>query len=69
MKTPTSSGLLLLLVGVIALSAFINGALPRLLETLFSADSPATAGKASSIVPAASRPGPTVGGNAVGGVA
>jgi hypothetical protein len=36
-RTATSSGLLLLLVGVVLLSAFVNGALPRLLETLFGA--------------------------------
>lgn len=46
----TSSGLLLLLVGVVLLSAFVNGALPRLLNTLFSAG-PAT-GTAAGSVPA-----------------
>jgi hypothetical protein len=58
----TSSGLLLLLIGVIALSAFVNGALPSLLDTLFSSGgpSPATSGTAA-LVPAAVRPVPTVG--------
>lgn len=40
----TSSGLLLLLVGVTLLSAFVNGALPRLLDTLFKPGDPTTGG-------------------------
>jgi len=40
----TSSGLLLLLVGVTLLSAFVNGALPRLLDTLFRPGDPTTGG-------------------------
>lgn len=59
MKGGTSSGLLLLLVGVVLLSAFINGALPRLLETLFSAQDTPT--PVSTSLPAAPRVGPSVG--------
>lgn len=66
MKT-SSSGLLLLLVGVIALSAFINGALPKLLETLFSPGTVPTGG--SALVPTAARIGPTVGGAQISGTA
>lgn len=46
----TSSGLLLLLTGIVLLSAFVNGALPRLLDTLFSAGPAGTAGAASAVV-------------------
>jgi hypothetical protein len=66
-KNTTSSGLLLLLVGVIGLSAFINGALPRLLETLFSS-APATGG-ASALVPSSTAPRTSVGAASVGRVA
>lgn len=44
----TSSGLLLLLVGVTLLSAFVNGALPRLLDTLFKPGNPTTGGGGAS---------------------
>lgn len=53
----TSSGLLLLLVGIVLLSAFVNGALPRLLDTLFSAGPPGTATTAVAVGP---KPGPSV---------
>lgn len=55
MKGTTSSGLLLLLVGVVLLSAFINGALPRLLELLFSADKTPSPTSTTAPVPAAPR--------------
>jgi len=66
MKGMTSSGLLLLLVGVVGLSAFINGALPSLLDALFSAKTtPGGATGAGSGVPAVARPG-SVGHAAIG---
>lgn len=62
----TSSGLLLLLVGTVLLAAFVNGALPRLLETLFSAAPPGAVGAASAAVPTGVKPGPTIGAAATG---
>lgn len=64
MKSMTSSGLLLLLLGTVGMAAFVNGALPRLLDTLFSPG--AKAGSASAAMPASSRPTPSVGSASVG---
>jgi len=55
----TSSGLLLLLVGVTLLSAFVNGALPRLLETLFKPGNPTTGGSGAAKAGVPPAPGGT----------
>lgn len=51
----TSSGLVLLLAGVVLLSAFLNGALPRLLDMLFTPAAAGTAATSSAVVPAAKK--------------
>lgn len=63
-RTSTTSGLLLLLVGVVLLSVFVNGALPKLLDTLFAAGPPGSTPQ--SAVPSTYKPGPSVGAGTVG---
>lgn len=63
--TSTSSGLLLLLTGVVLLSVFVSGALPKLLDTLFRAG-PSAPTAPSTVVPSGYKPGPSVGAGAVG---
>jgi len=58
----SSSGLLLLLIGVIAFSAFLNGALPSILSALFSSGAPQPANP--TIAPASTHNLPTVGAHA-----
>lgn len=60
----TTSGLLLLLVGVVLLSVFVNGALPKLLDTLFTARPPGSTPQTA--VTSTYRPGPSVGAGTVG---
>lgn len=61
----TSAGLLLLLAGVVLLAALVSGAVPRLLETLFS-PTPGAAGAATGLVPSGNvRPQPLIGASGV----